>query len=537
MPRVAGHAAPTPRRRRLTLAALLILGGSGIGAAYLASLSGTEGAVPTSSEAREPGAGDPAGDGGGGGGGGGASDRDSGEVPAAPFGGWVDPASAGRPWGTAVEGLLTFRGSPTRTYYGEGPVPQDPVVQWSFPEGAMCSTSTAEGVTKEWCGSGWTGQPAVFERDGRTWVVFGAYDRNVHLLDADTGRRLLPDFPTGDLIKGSVTVDPDGFPLLYTGSRDNLFRVLALDRTAPTELWSLSADAVSPTLWNNDWDGSALVVDDYLFEGGENSQLHIVKLNRSYGADGLVQVDPELVFHAPGWDSELLEDIGDNEVSIEGSVAISGDTLYLANSGGLVQGWDIAGLAEGVEPTRTFRFWTGDDTDASIVVDEEGMLYVASEYERQTARSRQVGQIMKLDPSRPADPLVWSVADHDATPGGVWATPALHRDLVVVATNGGEVLGIDRGSGTVRWRIDLPGPTWQSPVVVDDVLIQGDCDGVLHGYDVSDTRVRPPELWQVSLGGCIESTPAVWRGRLYVGTRGGQFFAIGEGSGASGGRG
>lgn len=446
----------------------------------------------------------------------------------APFEGWVDPMMVGRPWGDTVAGVLTFRGGPTRTYYGEGPVPTEPEVRWRFPDGVMCSMSTADGVTKEWCGSGWTGQPSVFERDGRTWVAFGAYDGRVHLLDADSGDRLLPDFPTGDIIKGSVTIDPDGFPLLYTGSRDNLFRVVALDRDRPTELWSLSADAVSPTLWNNDWDGSALVVDDYLFEGGENSQLHVVKLNRTYGPDGMVRVDPELAFNAPGWDDELLAAVGDNEVSIEGSVAISGDTLYFANSGGLVQGWDIAGLAEGVEPTRSFRFWTGDDTDATVVVDEEGMLYVASEYERETARSRDVGQIMKLDPTRPADPVVWAVPDRDTTPGGVWATPALYRDLVVVATNAGEVLGLDRATGELRWTIDLPGPTWQSPVIVDDVLIQGDCDGVLHGYDVSDTDVRPPELWTVVLDGCIESTPVVWKGRIYLGTRGGQFFAIGD---------
>ena len=65
-------------------------------------------------------------------------------------------------------------------------------------------------------------------------------------------------------------------------------------------------------------------------------------------------------------------------------------------------------------------------------------------------------------------------------------------------------------------------------MVVDDVLIQGDCNGVLHAYDVSDTTVEPPELWTVELGGCIESTPAVWKGRIYVGTRGGRFYAIGD---------
>ena len=125
-------------------------------------------------------------------------------------------------------------------------------------------------------------------------------------------------------------------------------------------------------MWNNDWDGAPLVIDDYLFEGGENSQFHIVKLNRVYGPDGKVTVNPQLVFHAPGWDQELLNNIGDKDVSIENSVAIVGNAVYFANSGGLVQGWDISALEGGGTPTRVFRFWTGDDTDASVVADDEG---------------------------------------------------------------------------------------------------------------------------------------------------------------------
>ena len=90
------------------------------------------------------------------------------------------------------------------------------------------------------------GEPAVFERDGRTWVVFGAYDRAIHFVDADTGQDIIPPFPTGDMIKGSVTIDPQGYPIVYSGSRDNYLRAIAFDRPQPTELWSLSADAVSP---------------------------------------------------------------------------------------------------------------------------------------------------------------------------------------------------------------------------------------------------------------------------------------------------
>ena len=136
----------------------------------------------------------------------------------------------GRPWGTAVQGLLTFRGNPSRTYHGAGPVPEAPQVAWRYPDRAMCGESSEYGETKVWCGTGWVGQPAVFERGGRTWLVFGAYDYNFHFVDAATGQAILPPFPTGDIAKGTVTVDPDGFPLVYGGSRDNKLRVLAIDR-------------------------------------------------------------------------------------------------------------------------------------------------------------------------------------------------------------------------------------------------------------------------------------------------------------------
>jgi outer membrane protein assembly factor BamB len=438
------------------------------------------------------------------------------------------PEEAAPASGFEAPGLLTFRGGPTRSYYGEGPLPENPEVLWSYPgdSGGMCAESSVGSETKVWCGTGWTGQPSVFERDGRTWVVFGAYDRHIHFVDYETGRDILPPFPTGDIIKGSVSIDGEGLPLVYSGSRDNKLHVIAIDRPQATELWTLDAQAVSPTMWNDDWDGSPLVLGDYLYEGGENSQFHIVKLNRSTDTEGKVQVAPELVFNTPGWDDELLSSLNtrQDDVSIENSVAYHDGVVYFSNSGGLVQGWDVSGLADGVEPTRVLRYWTGDDVDASIVIDDEGFLYVGVENERGNARAQEVGQLIKLDPRKPDNPLMWSLKD----PGGFWTTPALHKDIVIGASDGGTVYGVDRQTGAVRWQFELPPPTWQSAVIVDDVLVQGDCNGTLHGYDVSDTSVQPTELWSVDLEGCVESTPAVWKGRLFVGARGGRFYAIGD---------
>lgn len=443
------------------------------------------------------------------------------------------PAATAGPINTAFPGLTTFRGNATRSYYGQGPLPTAPSVLWRYPSsGGLCSESTNLGVTKVWCGTGWTGQPNVIVHDdGVVELRFGAYDAHYHFLNARTGDPMRSDVVTSDLAKGSATSDPDGFPLYYAGSRDNYLRIIALDRPQPEVLWRINADAAPNPVWNDDWDGAPLIIGDYMLEGGENSWFYVIRLNRHYDAQGLVQVDPKVEVLVPGYDDALFDAIGDEDVSIESSVSFFDGVAYFVNSGGLVQGWDISDVLNGGdEYERVFRYWVGDDTDASVVIDQDGFLYVARHGERGTARDRDVGDLIKLDPSRPNDPLVWSVAvtGSSAEGGGIWATPALYEGAVYVTTNYGQLLAVDQKTGEVRWTVDMPGPTWGSPVPIDDQIVVGDCDGVLHNFDISNPLTPPEELWTVELEGCIESTPAVWDGVLYLGTRGGPMYAIGD---------
>ena len=445
----------------------------------------------------------------------------------------VDPASFSHPWGSTVQGMLTFRGNPTRSYHGSGPIPVRPRVLWQYPAAGapMCGNSTEYGVKKVWCGTGWTGQPAVFERDGRTWVVFGAYDHRVHFVDGATGVDIIEPFETGDLAKGNVTIDPDGYPLVYVGSRDNKFRVLSFDGAQAKELWSIEGHTAD-RMHNDDWDAAALVIDDYLLEGGENSWFHVAKLNRGYAADGSVTVAPSVVARVQGWDDKLISDLGGKDpkrVSLESSVVMSGDIAYLNSSGGLVQGWDLSSLRTGVgQVSRVFRFWTGDDSDATIVTDENGFLYVGAEVDRDTARGRKVGQMMKLDPAKPDDPVVWSVDVYKGVDSGTWSTPAVYNDLVIWPTKPGRIYALDRQTGATRWTLDTAYGDLSSPSVVDNTLIQADAEGVIRAWDVSNTAVTPPLKWQIDIGGNIESSMAIWKGRIYVGTRDGYEFCIGE---------
>lgn len=468
--------------------------------------------------------------------------------------GLVGASTVGEPWGEA--GLLSFRGNPTRTWYGQGPVPQEPEVLWRYPDSRMCTEevtgyedvpvqggaspapspqpsprTSPSPITKLWCGTGWTGQPAVWERpDGVTEVVFGGYDGAVHFLDGATGQPTRPKFQTGDMIKGSVTLDPDGLPLLYFGSRDGFLRVVALDRPEPTELWRLASHPQG--VWNNDWDGNPVVIGDLMLEGGEDSWFYAVRLHKEIGDDGLVQVAPEVLVEVPGFNDQLFDDVGDGNVSIENSVAVFEDRAYFANSGGRVVGLDLSRVEQGEAPV-VFDHWVGDDVDASIVIDEEGMLYVAVELERFLPRAEEVGQLVKLDPYATGDPQVWGVAvpprpDIPGDAGGIWGTPALHGDVLYVTTHPGDLLVVDRATGEVVWEERIGYHEWSSPVVVGDTLVVGACQsGGLLAWSITDPRA-PREVWHARQpsGACIESTPAVWDGRIYVGSRDGYFYAF-----------
>lgn len=437
------------------------------------------------------------------------------------------------PWGE-VEGLTMFRGNPTRTWYGTGPIPDELEVQWRFPDEPMCGNSPVGGVDKVWCGTGWTGQPLAWERpDGITEVIFGAYDKAIHFVDAATGERTRPDFDMGDIIKGTVTLDPDGYPLLYAGSRDDEWRIIALDREEPTELWSLAASAV-PGMWNNDWDSNPVVVDDIVYVGGENSWWFAIQLNRATGDDGLVTVSPDIVFDMPAFTDDLVAAVG-RQQSVENSTAIFEDRAYFANSAGRVVGVDIGGLPDSAEVV--LDFWMGDDVDATIVVDEVGDIYVAAEIDLATGRGQEVGQFVKLDPDRPDDPVVWSI---DVPPsggleGGIWATPALRGDLLYVPINTGELWAVDRNSGEVVWSDDsVGGYARSSPVLVGNRLVLAiGCltEPALRIYDVTDPANPQQVSDNVFTGGCIESTPAAWDGQLFVGSRDGFVYGVGPAGG------
>jgi outer membrane protein assembly factor BamB len=99
--------------------------------------------------------------------------------------------------------------------------------------------------------------------------------------------------------------------------------------------------------------------------------------------------------------------------------------------------------------------------------------------------------------------------------------------MIYATTNTGELMAVDGESGEVTWREEVGWHAWSSPVVIEDQLLVATCLGELRAYSLADPA-HPRALWNLKLSeSCIESTPAVWNGRIYVGSRDGRFYAVG----------
>ncbi len=436
-----------------------------------------------------------------------------GSVPVAGGGDSTGAGSFGRPWSAMVPGVLTFLGNPSRSFNGSGPLPADPrVIDRYVPAGSGAVPSS---------------QTLVAERKDRTWAITAGLDGKVGFTDADTGEQLLSPLETSRPIRATPTLDPDGYPLLYIGGDDGVLRVVALDRGGtPDVLWSLRSTSVSPSQWGTDWNGSPLISGDRLVVAGGNSNLHVIKLNRSMDESGRVRVRPKLEANIPTWDDELSAVLGDRQTGVDASIAMDGSIAWVVNGGGLLTGWDLSPLDRGGQPTRVLRFWAGDTVKTSLTLDETGAIYLATTGHRGNGRAKELGRVMKLDPKLPNDPLVWSSTDAGLSEAGVVGAPVVTAGLVVVVGEGGELVGFDRASGQVLWIRQIQAPARATPVMVDDAMVLGSCDGLVRAWNLSSDG--PEERWSVNVGGCVEAPVTAWKGRLFVPQRDGGLAVVGD---------
>ncbi len=459
---------------------------------------------------------------------------------------------------TKVPGVLTFRGNNFRDapVYGTTDVSQKKLqVVWTQDTGDV----SAEG--SHWAGAGWTGQPLLVnwpkdtkramgltqaEVDDPNFVevVYPVVDGNVYRLDLATGRQTKPPIPVGFAFKGTGSIDPRGYPLLYAGMGLNengdktgpwRYRIFDLIQNKEVSGWD-GTDAGAPRDWGA-FDSSALVngPSDTLIEPAENGLVYKVKLNASFDAAGrTVSVKPEF--------TKLWYTTPDSSRhGIESSAAAYRNLMYAGDNDGNIVCWDaITMQVLWVRPT-------GDDTDASIVLEDPTnsgpFLYTGNEMDKRgegpAAATHGLVTIQKINAL--TGEQVWQyqvdAVYNKAVNGGLMATPVLGTgevsDLVFfnIAKTGsdkqGSLVALDKQTGTVVWNRTLPHFGWSSPVLLTGTDghtygIVGDSSGLLHLFDPNTGR----DFSTLQLSQNIEASPAVYGNMLVVGTYAKKLYGI-----------
>nr|WP_300142869.1 PQQ-binding-like beta-propeller repeat protein [Propionicimonas sp.] len=458
---------------------------------------------------------------------------------------------------TDVPGVLTFRGNNFRDApaYGTADVSEKKLqVVWTQDTGDVYAEKS------HWAGAGWTGQPLLvnwpkatkeamglsqtqIDDKGFVEVLYPVVDGNVYRLDLATGRQTKPPISTGFAFKGTGSVDPRGYPLLYAGMGLNengankgawRYRIFDLIQNKEVSGWD-GTDAGAPRDWGA-FDSSALVnaASDTLIEPGENGLVYKVKLNATFDAAArTVSVDPEF--------SKLWYTTPDSSRhGIESSAAAYRNLMFAGDNDGNIVCWDATTLqVVWVRPT-------GDDTDASIVLEDtaEGpFLYVGNEMDKRGegagAATHGPVSIRKLNALTGAQVWEYQVDakyNKDVN-GGLMATPVLGTgevsDLVffniakTTSDKQGSLVALDKKTGAVVWNRTLQHFGWSSPLLVTGTDghsygIVGDSSGLLHLFD-PNTGVDYSTL---QLSQNIEASPAVYGNMLVVGTYAKKLYGI-----------
>ena len=446
-------------------------------------------------------------------------------------------------------GVFTFRGGPSRTGGAWGVIPPEPhslTIAWTV--------RTGEGRKPWFGGSGWTGQPAIVQwpavvrhsmsklgalrqRDGFVEVIQGSLDGDVHFIDLATGRRSRPALKTGNSIKGSVSLDPRGYPLLFVGqgipqSRPIGLRVFELIHHQ--EVFFLpGGDKAAP---RRDWgafDSSGLLnraTDTYVV-GGENGLLYLLRLHTDFDPLALtLAVAPEVLRYR-------YKSPGNTHFGIENSLSAVQNLAFFADNGGTLQAIDLRTM------TPRWKFEAGDDTDATLAleVEESGpKLYTGTEVDKTGPKGR--SWLRRLDGLTGAPEWEKSYPCEGALEpkkidAGLFATPTVGRgevdDLVffVLARcpgpKNGVLLALQKKTGKEEWRFELPLYSWSTPTLLTDAaghayLLHGGIGGMVRLLEARTGL----EVAHVQLVGDIESSPAVFGGRAVLGTRANRIYGL-----------
>jgi outer membrane protein assembly factor BamB len=442
--------------------------------------------------------------------------------------------------------IPTFLGNHYRNFYGVGPVPSKLQVIWKVYLGG--GKTWVNGGFRTWYGCGWTGQPLIVEENGRPYVLIGAYDHHLRKIDGLNGK-VIWRYRFDDVIKGTGTIcrGKDDFIILQ-GSRKGNSRTLAskivpsfraIAYSSGKELWRMNIPRTRS--YSRDVDGSALVLGNIACLGAENGIFYVIDITADY---------PKILRQIKLYNETDIARQGGNLV-IESSPALCGDKIIVTAGSGHVFGidrhsWKIL-----------WDFYVGSDLNGSPAVTKDGHILVSIEKQHIPGQ----GGIFMLNPhNKSNDAVKWYFPVRDRRfvnwKGGVIGSPAINDSY-----NNGQKAALAAfsaidGNLYVVFQHELSrqtarGPNLEGPYPMPKKVFQFHIGGsistpIFCGDDENDwliaagyngvylfnidykRGIQCSLLDHFAPGVSFEATPVVWKGRVYIGSRNGWFYCLGN---------
>lgn len=438
----------------------------------------------------------------------------------------------------SIDGILTFRGAPTRETPFAGKITGTPsvvTVDWEF--------NTGSGVTSRWGGgSGWTGQPlyvnwteeqaARIKREAKDFItadfdnkeiIISSLAGQVFFINFETGKASRKPYLVHNPIKGTASIHPSMNGNIFVGQGipdSKPFGALVFNLYNHKEVSFFKEDRNAWRAWGA-YDSSPIAIGQFVFRPGENGTVYKLYCNGD-----------NVELH-----STLRYRNGVGGGGIESSIAVHRNYGYVADNEGFV----ICINLNNMQPVWVYR--NHDDTDATIVVVEENgipMVYTGCEIDSQGGEG--FSWFTKLNGLNGEE--VWStqidgrcIGGEKKIEGGMFSTPLVgHGDCEgMIFSNfclhksgrNGEFVAFDCKTGNTIYRQPLKCYSWTSPIALyneknEMFIFTGDTWGNVYLF-----RGKTGEmLYTAHIGSNFESSPIIIGNKVVCGSRGTKIYKM-----------
>ena len=438
----------------------------------------------------------------------------------------------------SIDGILTFRGAPTRETPFAGKITGTPSVvkvDWEF--------NTGSGVTSRWGGgSGWTGQPlyvnwtdeqaARIKKEAKDFItadfdnkeiIISSLAGQVFFINFETGKASRKPYLVHNPIKGTASIHPSMNGNIFVGQGipdSKPFGALVFNLYNHKEVSFFKEDRNAWRAWGA-YDSSPIAIGQFVFRPGENGTVYKLYCNGD-----------NVELH-----STLRYRNGVGGGGIESSIAVHRNYGYVADNEGFV----ICINLNNMQPVWVYR--NHDDTDATIVVVEENgipMVYTGCEIDSQGGEG--FSWFTKLNGLNGEE--VWStqidgrcIGGEKKIEGGMFSTPLVgHGDCEgMIFSNfclhksgrNGEFVAFDCKTGKTIYRQPLKCYSWTSPIALyneknEMFIFTGDTWGNVYLF-----RGKTGEmLYTAHIGSNFESSPIIIGNKVVCGSRGTKIYKM-----------